>query len=238
MSVLVGKAMPLKLMVVDHDPATLKMVEGVFCGQGVQLRIANDGVQAVAPIVEEQFDGFLLEVNLPNTDGCQLSHWIRQSSRNGRAPIIHMSAQNDPKVMHQAFRAGGTFFLLKPLDRGRLMRLFRSTSGIMLQERRRYWRIPLSNPVQCTVGKKELPGCSLRNLSITGVLVANDGSLRPGTEAYLVFSLGQPDPIPIAAWGTVVRVDEDGNAGIRFISLSQHDYSRILDRIAAVSDAA
>jgi CheY-like chemotaxis protein len=230
--------MPLKLMVVDHDTTTLALVEGVFCSHGVNVYTQRDGAQAVAPIVEEKFDGFLLEVNLPNTDGCQLSHWIRQSSRNGRAPIIHMTTRPDPQIMHRAFQAGGTFFLVKPLDRGRLMRLFRSTSGIMLQERRRYWRIPLSVPSQCSVGTRELSGCSIRNLSVTGVLLECEGPLPPGTKVYLVFALAPSDPYPISVGGTVVRIDGCGHAGIRFTHLSQVDYSRILDRIAAESDAA
>ena len=230
--------MPLKLMVVDHDPTTLSLVEGVFSSHGVRVHTARDGVEAVAPIVEEKFDGFLLEMNLPNTDGCQLSHWIRQSARNGRAPIIHMSARPDPRIMDRAFQAGGTFFLVKPLDRVRLMRLFRSTSGIMLQERRRYWRIPLSIPSSCKVGSRELAGSSIVNLSVTGVLLKGDGSLHPGAKVYLVFSLGQSDPCPISAWGNVVRIDDGGKAGIRFSCLSQADYSRILDRIAVESDAA
>lgn len=230
--------MPLKLLVVDHDATTLAMVEGVFSSHGVHIHTARDGAQAVAPIVEEKFDGFLLEVDLPNTDGCLLSHWIRRSSRNGRAPIIHMSARQDPQVMDRAFQSGGTFFLVKPLDRLRLMRLFRSTSGIMLQERRRYWRIPLSIPAQCHVGSRKLTGCSVRNLSVTGVLLEADGSLHPGVKVSLAFSLTQSDPIPISAWGTVVRVDDSGHAGVRFTCLRQADYSRILDRIAAESDAA
>jgi len=230
--------MPLKLLVVDPDTTTLALVEGVFSSHGVHVHTAKDGVQAVAPIVEEKFDGFLLEVNLPNTDGCQLSHWIRQSSRNGRAPIIHMSARSDPQVMDRAFQAGGTFFLIKPLDRVRLMRLFRSTSGIMLQERRRYWRIPLSIPSRCEVGSRKLSGCSIRNLSVTGVLLEADGALHPGAKVYLLFSMDQSDPFPVSAWGTVVRVNDRGQAGVRFTCLSQADYSRILDRIAAESDAA
>jgi CheY-like chemotaxis protein len=230
--------MPLKLLVVDQDAATLALVEGVFCSHGVHVHTARDGAQAVAPIVEEKFDGFLLEMDLPNTDGCQLSSWIRRSSRNGRAPIIHMSARPDPYIMDRAFQSGGTFFLVKPLDRMRLMRLFRSTSGIMLQERRRYWRIPLSIPSRCEVGSRKLAGCSIRNLSVTGVLLAAGGALHPGVRVYLVFSLAESDASPISVWGTVVRVDESGQAGIRFTALRQEDYGRILDRIAAESDAA
>lgn len=230
--------MPLKLLVVDHDTATLELVQDVFRSRSVQLYTARDSVRAVAPIVEEKFDGFLLELNMPNVDGYRLAHWIRQSSRNGRAPIIHMSARPDTQAMHRAFEAGGTFFLVKPLDRGSLSRLLRATRGIMIQERRRYWRIPLSGPLHCAVGPKALSGYRIRNLSATGMLIQGDSFLHPGARIYLAFSLPDSRGSLISAWGTVVRVDDRGQVGIRFVRLSQADHRRILERIARESDAA
>ena len=230
--------MPLKLLVVDHDTATLELVQDVFRSRSVQLYTARDSVRAVAPIVEEKFDGFLVEVNMPNVDGCRLAHWIRQSSRNGRAPIIHMSTRPDTQTMHRAFEAGGTFFLVKPLDRGSLSRLFQATRGIMMQERRRYWRIPLSIALHCAVGPRALWGCRIRNLSVTGMLFQGNGSLHPGVKVYLAFSLPDNRGALISAWGTVVRVDDRGQVGVRFTRLSQADHRRILERIARESDAA
>jgi two-component system, chemotaxis family, chemotaxis protein CheY len=227
---------PLRIMAVDFDTATLELIQDVLCLHKVQ--VYRDGVQAVAPIVEEKFDGFLLEMNMPNLDGYRLAQWIRQSSRNGRSPIIHMSAQSDPQIMHRSFAAGGTFFLVKPLDRGRLLRLFRSTSGIMLQERRRYWRIPLSVPSHCTVGSRELSGCAIRNLSATGMLLRGDGTLYPGAKVYLAFSLSPSDRSMVSAWGKVVRVDDRGQAGVSFTRINPVDHRRILERIATESDAA
>lgn len=228
--------MPLKIMAVDSDAATLELIQEIFCPHNVQMY--KDGVHAVAPIVEEKFDGFLLEMDMPNMDGCRLAQWIRQSSRNNRAPIIHMSALSDSQIMHRSFEAGGTFFLVKPLDRDCLLRLFRSTAGVMLQERRRYWRIPLSIPAHCSVGSRELSGCSIRNLSATGMLLRCGGTLNPGTEVYLAFSLSKSQRSMVSAWGTVVRQDELGQAGLRFNRMSQFDRQRILERIALESDAA
>jgi c-di-GMP-binding flagellar brake protein YcgR len=149
-----------------------------------------------------------------------------------------MSSRPDPQRMHEAFRAGGTFFMVKPLDHGRLTRFFRSTRGIMLQERRRYWRIPLTVPSHCAVGSRRLPQCSIRNLSATGTLLRGDGSLHPGTSIYLAFPLSKTDRSMVSAWGTVVRTDDGGHAGVRFTRLSRSDRRRILERIAAESDTA
>ena len=228
--------MPLKLLVVDHDADTLELVHDVFGSERVETHTATDGAQAVAPIMERKFDGFLLEMEMPNTDGCRLASWIRQSPRNSHAPIIHMSSRHDAETVKRAYDAGGTFFLVKPLDRVRLSKLLRSTGAIMLDERRRYWRIPTSIPLQCAVGSREIPGCTIRNLSVTGMLVRGDGSLLPQTPVYLAFSLSNRSVV--SAWGKVVRVDEAGQAGVRFTRLSRMDYQQILERIALESDAA
>jgi c-di-GMP-binding flagellar brake protein YcgR len=149
-----------------------------------------------------------------------------------------MSARHDAQTMHRAFEAGGTFFLIKPLDRWRLSRLLRSTSGIMLRERRRYWRIPLSAPLHCAVGSKEYSGYTVRNLSTTGMLLRGDGSLSPKTDVYLAFALSQNERSLVSARGRVVRVDDNGQAGVRFTHLSSTDHRRILERIATESDNA
>src|ERR1051325_11678625 len=59
-------------------------------------------------------------------------------------------------------------------------------------------------------------------------------SLTP--PGYLAFSLSNRSVV--SAWGKVVRVDEAGQAGVRFTRLSRMDYQQILERIALESDAA
>ena len=108
----------------------------------------------------------------------------------------------------------------------------------MMQERRRYWRIPLSISLHCAVGPRALWGCRIRNLSVTGMLFQGNGSLHPGVKVYLAFSLPDNRGALISAWGTVVRVDDRGQVGVRFIRLSHADYRRILEQIARESDAA
>jgi CheY-like chemotaxis protein len=231
--------MPLKLLVVDHDPATLELIQEVCSLRNAEVCALRDGVLAVAPIAEQKFDGFLLEVNMPQLDGLRLARLIRESSRNGRVPIIHMSAQSNAQIVHRAYESGGTFFLVKPLDRARLSRLLRATSGIMLQERRRYWRIPLAVPLHCESDSRQLSGCSVRNLSATGMLFRGDGSLNPGSKVYLAFPLSEKNRRSmISTWGKVVRVDDSGQVGVRFTKLGKVDHQRILERIAVESDAA
>jgi hypothetical protein len=62
--------------------------------------------------------------------------------------------------MQDAFALGATFFLQKPVDRQKLSVLFRTVSGGMLDNRRKYVRVPIRADVACTLGSRTLRGVS------------------------------------------------------------------------------
>jgi hypothetical protein len=105
----------------------------------------------------------------------------------------------------------------------------------MFDERHRYSRIPLTIPIQCFVGARELPECKVRNLSSTGMLLAGDGTIHPREKVRLLFRLEENSPI-IPARAQVVWVADDQLAGVRFLAIGTDDRKRIRTRIAAEID--
>jgi c-di-GMP-binding flagellar brake protein YcgR len=121
--------------------------------------------------------------------------------------------------MQQAFAHGATFFLQKPIDRQKLNNLFRTVRGGMLENRRRYTRVPLQIEVNCVVGSRIARGVSW-NLSQGGMLVEVD-SLQSGDEVRISFHL-PPSGAMIEAVGVVPWVGEK-RQGIQFTNVSsQH----------------
>jgi CheY-like chemotaxis protein len=75
-------------------------------------------------------------------------------SLNKSAPIVVVTGHDNAKIMQEAFAAGATFFLQKPVDRQRLTKLFKATRGRMLENRRQFVRVPLHTEVICQVNIK------------------------------------------------------------------------------------
>ena len=129
--------MSIKILVVEDDLLTLELMVEVLSSLEVETRPISDSLEAATLIHQEKFDGIFLDLMMPNVDGFELARRIRQSSQNKRTPIVIITARDDKETMAQAFEAGGTFFLNKPVDKERLTGLLNSTRGTMLEERRR-----------------------------------------------------------------------------------------------------
>jgi CheY-like chemotaxis protein len=223
--------MSLKVLVVEDDPATLELMREVLSSVGVEVRPMGDSEEAAALIEQQKFDGIFLDLMMPKLDGFELARRIRRSSWNRRTPIVIITGREDKLTMEEAFAAGATFFLPKPIDRGRLIRLLNTTRGTMLEERRRFRRIPLLTEVTCQAGGHGFSGMSA-NISLDGLLFDTDGSLAPGDAISLHFLLpGQQGAIEAKA--AVVRIDEKKRAGVRFTSLSAHDRERLRILVAS-----
>ena len=207
---------PLKLLVVEDDLASLELMAEVFTSLKAQVRPVSDSEKAVDMVNQEKFDGIFLDLEMPNLNGFDLARLIRKSSWNKSTPIIIVTGRDERDTMQQAFSLGATFFLQKPVDRQKLSVLFRTVSGGMLENRRKYTRVPLQTEVICTVGSRTIRGMTW-NLSQGGMQVeASD--LQSKDRVRLSFRL-PVSGVSIDAMGTVAWADEK-RQGIQFTTLS------------------
>jgi CheY-like chemotaxis protein len=158
---------PLKLLVVEDDPASLELMAEVFTSLKASVQAVSDSQHAAVLANRERFDGIFLDLEMPNLHGFDLARLIRKSSWNKSTPIIIVTGRDERETMQQAFTIGATFYLQKPVDRQKLSILFRTVRGGMLENRRRYTRVPIQTEVTCTVGSRTIRGVTW-NLSQGG----------------------------------------------------------------------
>src|SRR5260370_16027967 len=72
-----------------------------------------------------------LDLHMASADGIELARQMRHSRWNRTTPIILISDDQRPSAMSVGFEAGASFFLYKPIDRERLLKLVRATQGAM-----------------------------------------------------------------------------------------------------------
>ncbi|MBI4483968.1 MAG: response regulator [Acidobacteria bacterium] len=228
--------MALKVLIVEDDAPTLELMSEILTSLKVEVRPVSDGQQVAALVSREKFDGIFLDLMMPRVDGFELARQIRRSSWNKSTPIVIVTGREDRQTMAQAFKAGGTFFLRKPIDRGRLTRLLNSTRGTMLEERRRLRRIPIAIEVCCQSGFRKITGMS-SNLGLNGILFQGDSSLVPGSRVRLSFRLAGQDSA-LEAEGIIARVDEEHRAGVRFTQISAQHRQRLRELIVGPEETA
>jgi CheY-like chemotaxis protein len=221
---------PLKLLVVEDNIASLELMTEVFTSLKAEVRPISDSEKAVTLVNQEKFDGIFLDLEMPNLNGFDLARLIRKSSWNKSTPIVIVTGRDERQTMQDAFAIGATFFLQKPVDRQKLSILFRTVSGGMLENRRKYTRAPIQANVACTVGSRILRGVSW-NLSQGGMQV-EVGGLRPKDAVRLSFQL-PISAVTVDAAGIVVWANEQ-RQGIQFTNVSAQSQQSIRQLIADV----
>jgi CheY-like chemotaxis protein len=223
---------PLKLLVVEDNLASLELMTEVFTSLKAEVRPISDSEKAVAVVNQEKFDGIFLDLEMPNLNGFDLARLIRKSPWNKSTPIVIVTGREERQTMQEAFSSGATFFLQKPVDRQKLGVLFRTVSGGMIENRRKYTRVPIQAEVACTVGARTLRGVSW-NLSQGGMQV-EVGDLKLKDAVRLSFQLPVSgiviDVAGVVVWGNAKR------QGIQFTGVSAQGQQSICQFIADVEE--
>jgi CheY-like chemotaxis protein/MinD-like ATPase involved in chromosome partitioning or flagellar assembly len=103
-----------KILIIDDDLDTLRLVGLMLQRQGYQISAATNGQQGLDKALEEAPDLILLDVMMPDMDGYEVTRRLRRNSSTVDTPILMFTAktQLDDKVA--GFDAGASDFLTKP----------------------------------------------------------------------------------------------------------------------------
>jgi DNA-binding response OmpR family regulator/CO dehydrogenase nickel-insertion accessory protein CooC1 len=125
-----------KILIIDDDVDTLKLVGMMLQKQGYQIIASANGKQGLAQAELENPDLILLDIMLPEMDGYQVARHLRANPLTANTPILMFSAktQLDDKVT--GFEAGADDYLTKPTHPTELRAhvkalLARSSKGII-----------------------------------------------------------------------------------------------------------
>ncbi len=106
--------MPEKILIVDDDLDTLKLVGLILQRHGYEIIAANGGLPALAKASSERPDIILLDLMMPDLDGYEVTRRLRADTALAHIPIIMFTAKTmlDDKVA--GFEAGADDYLTKP----------------------------------------------------------------------------------------------------------------------------
>ena len=217
--------MRIRALVVDDDPAMCELIEDVLVSAGVETSALTDSSQAADRLKKEKFDAVFLDVNMPSPDGIELARKMRDSGFNLKTPIIMITGEEDPAVLERGFKAGANFFLFKPVNRWRILRVIQATHGVIYQEKRRYQRVAVRCKVWIESNKQKLDGVTL-DVSLNGLLVQAADVFPVGllVDVSLQLAVGTP---AVCAKGRVVRVVGKNCMGIQLDGVKVKETERL-----------
>ena len=102
-----------KILVVDDDPLTLKLLSGVLEAQGYDVILAKNGEDALAISMLGEPRLAMLDINMPGMSGLDLAKRLRSDSD---IPFVFLSGVSDGEVVKRAVEYGASGYLVKPVD--------------------------------------------------------------------------------------------------------------------------
>ncbi len=109
---------PLRILVVDDDPAMVGAITALVGTEGHQVITAYDGLTAVRRYREEQPDIVLLDLAMPGPDGFSVTGQMRAL---GDAPILIVSGESGEAAKVRALDLGADDYLVKPFGKQELL---------------------------------------------------------------------------------------------------------------------
>ncbi len=111
--------MTKKILVVDDEPAQMRLVDQVLTSNGYEVIKAGSGQEAVRVIYERKPDLVLLDVMMPEIDGWQTCRLIREVSD---IPVIMLTGKcNSEDDIVRGLECGADEYLTKPVGNRELL---------------------------------------------------------------------------------------------------------------------
>ena len=129
---MIAGAAPLKILVVDDEPAIRRFLRTSLTAQGYLVTEAENGTAALENLRRGSFDVVVLDLGLPDIDGFQIIERLRGQGLT--VPIIVLSSRTDETGKVKALDMGADDFVTKPFGLDELLARIRAALRHRLQQ--------------------------------------------------------------------------------------------------------
>ena len=217
--------MPLKIMVVDEEPASMTLVRSLAAPLGHTALAFEDGRAAVERAKTQRFDVVFVGTRAAGADELEIVREIRESEPNRETMIVALSPSDTVADMRKAFAEGADLVVGKPLTGGRLRPMLAAMDSPGWKRQRHAARLPLFTEVICTWDERQFPLRSM-NISQSGILLQGPLDAEVGQEVELAFKIAEVGA-SLNVVGRISRRDETDRVGVEFLGLTREDQNAI-----------
>jgi DNA-binding response OmpR family regulator len=165
----------IQVLIVEDDPAQLYFCQALLEKEGFSVACVETGAAAVAFLGHQRVHVVLLDLNLPDCDGLELSQTL---CSDFHVPVLMMTVRDSPAQRFAGFTAGATDYLIKPFHPGelvfRLQRILQKTEFAQPEATKLVygpWQLDVDElllgygdapPIKLTAGQAEVMSLLLR----------------------------------------------------------------------------
>jgi CheY-like chemotaxis protein len=209
------------VLLASDDPVTIQQFSHALEELSISPDVCREVPAAVGLLNRRKFDAVIVDLQLGEQAGLILDE-ARLSPSNRKAVTFAISGSDAEGT---AFRKKTAFVFERPLSAKSIGSTLKPAYGLILRERRRYFRCPLSIPVVILRRSKPEVRCSSVNVSEGGMALSTIVPLSTGEKVHVQFTLPGHE-VPFLAESTICWL-KTGHIGLRFVSLSQENKSEL-----------
>lgn len=107
---------PPRLLLVDDNPANLRVLFEALQGAGYKISLAHSGEMALDVARRLHPDLLLLDITMPGIDGFEVCRRLRESGETRDAAVIFLTASTDPQTKVAGLGLGAVDYVTKPIN--------------------------------------------------------------------------------------------------------------------------
>jgi CheY-like chemotaxis protein len=208
-------------LLVSADPVTIRHFSHALQELSISPDVCHEVPTAVGLLNRRKFDAVIVDLQLGEQSGLILDE--ARISPSNKTVVTFVISSGDAEGT--AFRKRSEFVFERPLSVQSIRSILKPAYGLILRERRRYFRCPVSVPV--TILRQSMPevrGHSV-NISEEGMAVSTFVPLVVGEDVQVRFTLPDHER-ELLAESTICWL-KSGRLGVRFVSLSKECKSEL-----------
>ncbi len=209
-------------LLVSADPATIQQFSLALRELSISPDACQDAASAGLLLKCRKFNAVIVDLQLGEQSGHVLDE--ARLSPSNRTAVTFGIGDNDAEVT-SAFRKKSQFVFERPLSAQSIHKTLKSAYGLILRERRRYFRYPVSIPVIIRSESMQEVRCFSLNISAGGMALSTQVPLLPGESVRVQFTL--PDHTAHLLAESTICWSKTGNLGVRFVSISDEQKAEL-----------
>ena len=106
----------MKILVVDDDRTTRKILGLYLKSKGYEVEYAENGLDAMEKLGTVNVNLVMTDLNMPYMDGLELIRTIKADENFRELPILMVTTEADDVEKRKAMEAGADGYLIKPVS--------------------------------------------------------------------------------------------------------------------------
>ena len=104
------------VLVADDDATTRSVLKMMLEKEGYKVLQAERGEKCLFLALEKNIDAFLVDIHMPGLTGIDICSRLRAIETYKITPVIFITSQDEYSMLNEAFEAGATDFIIKPVN--------------------------------------------------------------------------------------------------------------------------